>query len=562
TNIVVGKSRRRMGLRSLFEDDFEDQLITHLDNVDMHIIPSSQPQTKKRRMKVRFKSFLTWHDMAKMVLLLTLATAICVGLSEFGIGDQNVIMVYILSVLIISRVTSGYVYGVLGSIIGVMLFNFFFTSPLYTFNTIQAGYPVTFGIMLLVALITSALTVRIKTQASLAVERERRTEVLYEINKRLLVTRNLKGIIDLTNEYIVHLFNRSVIFYSTDPAKSNEGIFVQAEGKEDANALLGADEEAVAHWVFKNKKRAGAGTDTLMGAFGYYMPVMSQGKVLGVIGVSCSAEEGPLTQDNRIFLRMISSQVALALERQYLSEEQRQIVIESAKEKMRSNLLRAISHDLRTPLTGIIGASSALLEKETELDKETERNLIKGIKDDSGWLIRMVENLLSVTRISEGLVSLERAPEAVEEIVGEAVGRIKKRFTDRTIHVKVPRDLLMVPMDGTLIEQVLINLMENALRHGGPDAEVWVNVTKTKQNAIFSVRDNGKGIPETRLPDLFDTFAVEARERSDMSRGLGLGLSICMSIIRAHDGTLEAKNNEHGGATFWFTLPLDGGDGK
>ncbi|WP_270997205.1 sensor histidine kinase [Listeria seeligeri] len=560
TNIVVGKSRRRMGLRSLFEDDFEDQLITHLDNVDMHIIPSSSPEIKKRRMKMRFKGFLTWHDMAKMVLLLCLATAICIGLSELGIGDQNVIMVYILSVLIISRVTSGYVYGVLGSIIGVMLFNFFFTSPLYTFNTIQAGYPVTFGIMLLVALITSALTVRIKTQASLAVERERRTEVLYEINKRLLITRNLKGIIDLTNEYILHLFQRSVIFYSTDPAKSSKGIFVQAEGKEDASALLNPEEEAVAHWVFKNKKRAGAGTDTLMGAFGYYMPVMSQGKVLGVIGVSCSAEDGPLTQDNRMFLRMISSQVALALERQYLSEEQRQIVIESAKEKMRSNLLRAISHDLRTPLTGIIGASSALLEKETELDKATQHDLIKGIKDDSGWLIRMVENLLSVTRISEGLVSLEREPEAVEEIVGEAVGRIKKRFTDRIIHVQVPRDLLMVPMDGTLIEQVLINLMENALRHAGADAEVWVDVTKTENSAIFSVRDNGTGIPENRMADLFDTFAVEARERSDMSRGLGLGLSICMSIIRAHDGTIEAKNNELGGATFWFTLPLDGGD--
>ncbi|EFR95674.1 sensor protein KdpD, partial [Listeria ivanovii FSL F6-596] len=151
-------------------------------------------------------------------------------------------------------------------------------------------------------------------------------------------------------------------------------------------------------------------------------------------------------------------------------------------------------------------------------------------------------------------------PEAVEEIVGEAVGRIKKRFTDRIIHVQVPRDLLMVPMDGTLIEQVLINLMENALRHAGADAEVWVDVTKTENSAIFSVRDNGTGIPENRMADLFDTFAVEARERSDMSRGLGLGLSICMSIIRAHDGTIEAKNNELGGATFWFTLPLDGGD--
>ena len=222
------------------------------------------------------------------------------------------------------------------------------------------------------------------------------------------------------------------------------------------------------------------------------MPIISQGKVLGVIGISCT--KGELDQNTRLFLDMIASQVAMALERQYLSDEQQRILIDSEKEKMRSNLLRAISHDLRTPLTGILGASSAILENGDMIDKETHDKLISNINEDSQWLIRMVENLLSVTRINEGTMNVTKTLEAAEEIVAEAISRIRKRFPNRKINVQVPDELLMVPMDGTLIEQVLINLLENAVKHSPDDSVIDVQVKKSGQNAIFEVIDNGEGI--------------------------------------------------------------------
>ena len=231
-----------------------------------------------------------------------------------------------------------------------------------------------------------------------------------------------------------------------------------------------------------------------MGAGAFYMPVISQGNVIGVIGLSCT--KGKLNHNNRLFLRMIASQVAMALERQYLSDEQRRILVESEKEKMRSNLLRAISHDLRTPLTCILGASSAVLENGGRLDKQTHDKLISNIKEDSQWLIRMVENLLSVTRINEGTMNVTKTPEAAEEIVAEAISRIRKRFLNQKITVKVPDTLLMVPMDGTLIEQVLINLLENAVKHSPEDSAVEVEVKKNGHYAVFEVTDNGEGIAE------------------------------------------------------------------
>jgi len=473
----------------------------------------------------------------------------------FDIGDQNVIMVYILSVLVISRVTAGYVYGVIASVLSVLTFNFFFTEPYFTFNTISADYPITFVIMLLVALITSALTVRVKTQARFAVERERRTDVLYEINKKLLVTRGIDNIVALTNDYIVNLFGRSVVLYTVDPEQGADGNFMQAAEDADAAFINTEDEKAVAHWVFLNQKRAGAGTDTLMGAGAFYMPVISQGKVLAVIGISCV--NGTLNHNNRLFLRMIASQVAMALERQRLSDEQRSILVESEKEKMRSNLLRTISHDLRTPLTGIFGASSAILENETSLDKPTHDKLVSNIKDDSQWLIRMVENLLSVTRIHEGTMNVAKVPEAAEEIMAEGISRIRKRFPDRRISVHVPDELLVVPMDGTLIAQVIINLLENAIKHSPPDSTIEINLKKHGERAQFEVLDKGKGISDADFPYLFESYVPNGNKTSDSSRGMGIGLSICMSIIKAHNGKMEAENRKEGGAVFRFTLPLE-----
>lgn len=561
TNIVVGKSRNKKSLKNLFELDFEDKLISYLPNIEVYIIPGStiRRNYKKPRKTIPIKTFnFSWLDFAKTLGLLTAATVLSFGLRRLGIGEQNVIMAYILSVLIISRVTAGHVYGVIASVVSVLTFNFFFTEPYFTFNTIQAGYPITFLIMLLAALITSTMTVRIKTQASLAVQRERRTEVLYEINKKLLITRGLENIVALTNEYIVNLFDRSVIFFAADPEQGEDGSVMQAPDDLNSSLLNSADEKAVVHWVFLNQKRAGAGTDTLMGAAAFYMPVISQGKVLAVLGISCL--KGTLDHSTRLFLRMIASQVAMSLERQRLSDEQRGIIVEAEKEKMRSNLLRAIAHDLRTPLAGILGASSVIRENRNTLDESTSEKLNADIQEEAQWLLRMVENLLSVTRINESASKVTKSPEAAEEVIAEAVGRIKKRFPQRKIIVSVPDELLEVPMDGTLIAQVLINLLENAIKHSTDQSPVEIVLKKKGESALFEVLDHGKGIAEEDFPYLFTSYVPNGNKSSDSSRGMGIGLSICMTIIKAHNGTMEANNRLEGGAVFQFSLPLEGSE--
>ncbi len=559
TNIVVGKSRNRKTFRNLFDMDFEDKLISLLPSIEVHIVPGTNLRREyKKRHKIIWseKIELSWIDSIKTIIFMLAATLLSLLVQSMEIGDQNIMMTYILSVLIISRSTKGYIYGIVASIASVLSFNFFFTEPMYTFKAIQAGYPITFFIMLMVAFVTSALTVRIKSQAKLAVQRERRTEVLYEINKKLLVTRGTENITALINNYIVNLFARSVVVFTSDPDTGADGRILQAFDDVDEADLNSGEEKAVAHWVFVNRKRGGAGTDTLRGATGFYMPVISQGNVLAVLGISCA--KGPLDHNTRQFLRMIGSQVAMALERQKLSDEQREIIVEAEKEKMRSNLLRAIAHDLRTPLSGILGASSAIRENKQTLDESTRDKLNLDIQEEAQWLIRMVENLLSVTRINEGESKVDKSPEAAEEVVAEAVSRIRKRFPNHTIEVSVPDELLEVPMDATLIVQVLINLLENAVKHSPQTSPVNVILKKQEGFAVFEVIDHGNGIAGEDIPYLFTSFVPYGSKSSDSSRGMGIGLSICMTIIKAHNGTMTADNLKTGGAMFKFTLPMEG----
>ena len=273
-----------------------------------------------------------------------------------------------------------------------------------------------------------------------------------------------------------------------------------------------------------------------MGANAFYMPLVSQGHVLAVWGISC--KKAGLDHNLRLFLRMIASQVAMALERQRLSDEQRTILVESEREKMRGNLLRAISHDIRTPLAGISGA-------------------IANIQEESQWLIRMVENLLSVTRLDENAANLKKSAEAAEEVVADAVGRIHKRFPSRDIQVSVPKEYLEVPMDGTLIAQVLINLLENAVKFSSETAPIEVSLRKEGSNAVFAVADHGKGILPEELSTLFSGVRTHAEPSADSSRGMGIGLSICKTIVSAHGGQIGVENRPSGGAIFRFTLPLD-----
>lgn len=251
-------------------------------------------------------------------------------------------------------------------------------------------------------------------------------------------------------------------------------------------------------------------------------------------------------------------QVNLTLESQRKEkealEEKQEIIVESEKEKMRGNLLRAISHDLRTPLTAILGSASVIRDSEN-ISEETIKELADGIYNDSNWLIRMVENLLYVTRISGEGTKLKKAEEVVEEIVGEAVGRVKHKYPEADIKIKIPDELLIVPMDSMLIEQVLINLIENSLKYAEDNSRVWVDVWENDGKVYFKVSDRGKGIPESMMKNLFNMGKANQDTRN--SRGMGIGLCLCKSIINSHGGNIEAENNEYGGASFTFWLNIE-----
>lgn len=251
-------------------------------------------------------------------------------------------------------------------------------------------------------------------------------------------------------------------------------------------------------------------------------------------------------------------QVNLTLESQRKEkealEEKQEVIVESEKEKMRGNLLRAISHDLRTPLTAILGSASVIRDSEN-ISEETVKELADGIYNDSNWLIRMVENLLYVTRISGEGTKLKKAEEVVEEIVGEAVGRVKHKYPEADIKIKIPDDVLIVPMDSMLIEQVLINLIENSLKYAEDNSRVWVDVWENDGKVYFKVSDRGKGIPESMMKNLFNMG--KANQDTHNSRGMGIGLCLCKSIINSHGGNIEAENNEYGGASFTFWLNIE-----
>lgn len=240
------------------------------------------------------------------------------------------------------------------------------------------------------------------------------------------------------------------------------------------------------------------------------------------------------------------------------NQEQQELRVENEREKMRADLLRAVSHDIRTPLTSIVGSTAAILDNPDTLPEEDKRKMLEDVRDEAQWLIRIVENLLSVTRMNDaGNTDLAKEPEAAEEILDEAVRKFRKRFPAPPVTVEAPEELLMVPMDPILIEQVLANLMENAVLHGGTVTDIRVSVERRGGFARFAVADDGEGISPNLLPVIFNgTLQGEENAAVDGKRNMGLGLSVCRSIVRAHGGAIEAKNRKPHGAEFAFNLPL------
>lgn len=508
-----------------------------------------------RRYLNNFDGAILFLDFIRTAFVYMMATCFALLLNQASVLNDNIFGIYMLGVAVISFLTTGYLWGILASIGGVVGVNFFFTYPYFSLNFSITGYPVTFSIMLLMSILVSFLTAKVKRTAAISAEEKKKAETLNEIGTAMLIAQDVDTILD-TALVAYHQANQcSVILYLGSPMAPTKRL-IQADQPMEEQILTSMLETQVAFRVFTEGKPGGAeiasGTQNCKGT---YFPIATKEKIYGVVGLLFDDTKW-IMDSTYSFINVLISQIILALERLSANEKAQEILLETEKEKMRSNLLRAVSHDLRTPLTGIIGSASTLLENGEEIGRDTSRQMLSDIRNDAEWLIHMVENLLSVTRISGGTTTLQKQEEIVEEVVGEAVGRIRKRFPGSCIDVQVPEELLIVPMDATLIEQVLINLMENAIRHSGSDHPIGLRVAHKKSGAVFTISDHGKGIDPSRIPDIFD--GKPQNGSSDSTRGIGIGLSICKSIILAHDGKIFAKNNKNGGASFSFVLPMKG----
>ena len=559
TKIIIGKNHKKPNnFFRIYARDIVDKLMESNSYIDVYVIPNSTFNKEKeniiKRKKVRVS--ISWKEILTASLIMIISTMISLFIDYIGFREANVILIFILGVIIVNMKTRGYLLGFICSIISIFLFNFLFTDPRYSLEVYDKSYLATFPIMLIVTFTIGTLTSKIQREAQNSLARENTTQILYRVSRKLLSATGTADVVGIGIKYLSRLLERTVICYLVQENKlTTPFIYTATKGEKD-RTLLNKEEEAVAYWTLLNDKESGAGTNTFYGAKGYYMPLKSHNKVLGVLGVSCIT--GNLKPEQKFIFETVASQIYIALDREILAETQKNSKLEIESERLRSNLLRSISHDLRSPLAGIKGAISTIIETGELLSKDTKDELFQGIYDDTEWLIRLVENLLSMTRFEGGNMKIKKNLELVEEVVYEAVQRTSKRLKDHEIKVTVPEDVIMLSMDGNLIEQVLINLFDNAIKFTPKEALIEVKVYEEVGDVIFEVIDDGIGISEEILPHIFDRFFTNGDKISDSRRGVGLGLAICKSIVEGHGGKISAQNKDEGGAIFRFNIPKEG----
>ena len=509
TKIVVGRSaatrKHPWGKPTLTE-----KLTAIAPNLDIHIIPDASVdgsyKPKKAKRKVDLKSVC--RDWALTIGILILATVLSFGFSRVGFTEANIIAVYLLAALLTSMVTSTRSSYVLSAIGGVLVFNFFFTTPKFSLRVHEHGAPLTFLIMIVAALIVGTLTDRLKSQVKQSTQAAYRTNLLFETSQMLQKATSDDKIFQTVRTQVTKLLDRH------------------------ASVLPG---------VTASSRRK---------ALRY--PIKVQDRIYGTVIVEGSE---PLEAFENSVLLSILGECALALENSRNTAEKEEAKLQAESEKLRANLLRSISHDLRTPLTAISGNASILLSDSENLDADARKQMYGDIYDDSVWLHNLVENLLAVTKIEEGRMELKTQPQLAEEIVSEAMQHISRKRSEHTITVTHENDLLLAQCDAKLIVQTIINLVDNAIKYSPAGSHIWVSTRWEEGMAVFTVADDGPGISDREKKQIFQMFYTGSTAVADSRRSLGLGLSLCKSIVTAHGGTITVSDNQPVGTVFTFTIP-------
>lgn len=553
SKIVIGRSAATK--KGLFKKPtLTEKLIANAPNLDVHIIPDTVSGVSAYRAKKAKMSGTVFSsaDILKSTGILVGASLVGFLFQKLGFAEANIITVYVLGVLLTSVVTVHRVYSLISSIVSVLVFNFLFTDPKYTLQAYDQGYPVTFLVMFLAAFLTSSLAGRLKNHAKQSAQSAFRTKILFDTNQLLQKATDRNEIVSITANQLMKLLKKSIVFYfAEDNLLGEPHVFSVQEETFDISCLSG-DEKGVAAWVLKNNKHAGATTKTLSNAKCMYLAVRVNDRVYGVVGIVIGNE--PLDAfENSIFLSILG-ECALALENEKNNREKEEAAILAKNEQMRANLLRAISHDLRTPLTSISGNASNLLSNGDSFDCNTKRQLYTDIYDDSMWLINLVENLLAVTRIEEGRLNLRISEDLIDDVITEALHHVNRKSVEHHISVENEEDFLLAKMDARLIVQVIINIVDNAIKYTPKGSHIVIRTGKQGGRAVVSIADDGEGISDEMKARVFDMFYSGANKIADSRRSLGLGLSLCKSIINAHGGTITVSDNVPQGTVFTFTL--------
>ena len=555
TKIILGRINHKVSFIAQGKT-LADKLIQLAGDIDIYIIPDAQPLYKKKYSLLHHADVcFDWMDVLKVIGTTVASTIIGYGFYAVDLREANIITIYILGVLLAAIWTNGHLYGALASFLSVIAFNFFFTVPRYTLQANAPDYPVTFLIMLLASVISSTLATRVKKQARQSAKKAYYMELLMNGSQKLQQGRDEQEIIHIAAELVGKLLNSPVLYALSLKGKK---LDFQVEPINEATKLLGtlnAEELGVADWVVKNNKHAGATTNTLSSAQNLYMSIRGNQEVMGVIGIPGKYYPVLDVFEKNIIIYILN-ECGLILERRRLRSEKQAIEMETQRERLRSNLLRAISHDLRTPLTSISGNAGILMEKSIDLSQEKKQEIYNSIYDDSIWLINLTENLLSITRFENSSMRLQINAELLDDVFKEAVSHLDRKAKEHKIIVELEDDLLMARMDVRLIIQVIINIINNAVKYTPVGSEIKLSAKKQDKMVCISIADDGPGISDESKEQIFDMFYTSGID-ADSRRGLGLGLSLCKSIVDAHGGSIEVKDNEPHGAVFSFTLPLE-----
>ncbi len=539
TTIVVGKPIRSRWREIVF-GSVVDALVRISGDIDVHVITGTDDVGTPLRLVAREEVEDTEGYVAA-VIVTAFSCLICYGMSHY-FTPTNLVMVYLLGVAYISTRYSRRA-ALLTSVLSVVCFDLFFVPPRFTFSVADVQYAFTFAVMLIVALLISTLTARLRDQSLAASDRERRTAALFDLSKKLSSTRSRREIGAFAADKIREVFGCDVAVLIT--SRKTGKLF---SGTESRTKFESSDrEQAVADWVKDHGLKAGNGTDTLPAVDGVYLPLNGERDCVGVLALKWEGPP-PSTPSQVHLLETFANQLAVAIERTNLAKDSHEASLETERERLRNTLLSSVSHDLRTPLS-IISAGTEQLRTRLASSPGDEAELADSIATEAQRLEGQVRNLLDMSRVESGSLHLRQDWQSLEELIGSAIARTEPLLLEHDVSITLPSDLPLLWLDQVLMEQVIVNIMENAARHTPPTTKIWISAQAVTGAVDIRIENDGPSIPAQDLDLIFEKF-----ERGQRSAGSGLGLAICRAIVVAHGGTIWAEPRAPQGVGFVIHL--------